>query len=259
MTNKHRPGSFRTWPILLALVALLAVAAESRAGQWHMKVQGIPGELTEGSLAGWTLVSDVSPIHERPVGEGVTVPIHFCKVKKSVDRTSPLLALRCATGQAIDQVTFTYIVVNNSPVVYRLTLRNVLVGAVSQKGPPSTGDKPEEEVELRFQKVEWSVLENDASGGNTGGLTARFDTLTGEGSTLTRGAFRAIVARNGQLPGVRVSWPGESGRTYRVFSCPSVGKPWQMLLEKTATEDGPISEFIPLNSPGLFMRVEEVE
>jgi type VI protein secretion system component Hcp len=241
-------------------VTLLAVS-ESRAGEWFMKVAGVPGQITEGPRAGWTPVKMVTAIVTRPTTtNGLTEPATFsCKVTKSIDCLSPLLAQSCATGQIHQPVTFTYVVTNPGSVPFRLTLNAALVASMRQTSPAAPEEDPQEEVEFRFNKVEWAALDFDSSGGLTGGLTALFDQSTGEGALKTRLPLRATIARQAGRPGLLVTWPVEGGHRYRILSCETGGGVWKTLLEKTASEDGNTSEFIPVNAPILLMRVEEVE
>jgi hypothetical protein len=56
-----------------------------------------------------------------------------------------------------------------------------------------------------------------------------------------------------------MTWHAESGHRYRIKSCAGLGQPWETLAVFSATEDGVHSQFIPTDSPTLFMRVDEVE
>ena len=253
------------WPVLLGLVASLAVCesrAASRKDNFTKLMKSVPVQGTEGPCAGWIPVKAISAIVSRPVTTNEpSGPATFsCKVTKSIDCLTPLLAQSCATGQVHGVVTFAYVVTNSGTVPFRVTLTDVLVTSMRQTSPATSEEDPEEEVEFRFNKVEWAALEFDSSGGLSGGLTAVFDQSTGEAALKTRLPLRATIARQAGRPGLLVTWPAESGHRYRILSSATAGGGvWKTLLEKTASEDGNTSAFIPVDAPILLMRVEEVE
>ena len=102
-------------------------------------------------------------------------------------------------------------------------------------------------------------LDVDRTGGIAGGLTAVFDSSTGEGRLKTRLPFRASMTHDRGRPGVLIRWPGELGHRYRIWSRASLGEPWREVVVYTGLEDGLASYFLATPTPLLFLRVEEVD
>jgi type VI protein secretion system component Hcp len=261
IANYHAPRAGWCWRILLSLVTLVT-AGPTRADQWFMKIDGVPGQLTEGRLAGWTPVQSVGALVKLPVDatNGVTGPASFSsEVRKAFDITSPALLQKCGQGTAFRRVTLAYILARPTAAQYRITLDDVFVSSLGHNGSASSADPELEEVQFTYNKVELSQFDLDSDGGTTGGLTAVFDQTTGEGQLKTRPPFRAIVTRQDGRGGVLVTWPAESGHRYQILASPALGRPWTKLIEHTASEDGSTSQFVPTDTPVLFMRVEEVD
>ena len=253
MTTRNNLPS---WRLLLGLLAFLACLAESRAA-WYAKFDGVPGEVEEGPLAGWTRIESVGALGTNSPSQAASFS---CVLRKGLDRTTPLLLKRCGDGEQIARVSLAYVLTQPQAAQYRITLRNVFVTSMSQSGASAAPAGPgEEELTLNFAKVEWACFELDANGGTVGGLTAIVDTSTGQSDLKTRLPFRAVIEHLEEQMGVRVTWPAESGHTYRILSSEALGQPWNVKLEVTAAEDGLNSQFIPMPAPALFMRVVEVD
>src|SRR5580765_5564416 len=102
----------RAW-LLLGCLALLAPRA-SRADEWFLKIDGVPGVLTEGRFAGWTPVLSAGALVCRPTN-GAPGPASFtCEVRKSFDRISPALLQRSLRSGR----KFTYF----SPLCFGITI-----------------------------------------------------------------------------------------------------------------------------------------
>lgn len=263
MTAQDSPRSwFRRWPILLGILTLLAMG-QSRAGEWYLKMDGVPGAIPNGRFAGWTPVQAVGPLVQLPIDptNGTPGPSTFsCEIKKSADAIGAFLLNKANTNGASRRMSLAYAPTPSNAPQYRITLENVLISSISQvasNGGPVPGLL--ETITLNFQKIEWACFELDANGGVAGGLTARFDQATGQGDLKPRLPFRANITRRAGQPGLLVTCPVEKGHGYRIRSQPSLGAPWKTLLEFTATEDGTSTQFAPTDAPGLFLRVEEVD
>jgi type VI protein secretion system component Hcp len=247
---------------LLVLLTLLA-CGEGRADEWFLKIDGVPGELTEGQFAGWTPVHSVGALARVAVNPTNSTPgpaAFSCEIQKAFDRTSPAILQHCGRGDRFRRVTLAHVLTQPRATQYRITLDGVLVSAVNQGG---AGNSPEtmakETVVLTFDKIEVANFDLDANGGTTGGLTALFDLATAQGSLKTRPPFRATVVQQAGRAGVSVTWPAENGHRYQLLAKATLEEPWKKLLEVTAAEDGPRTQFVPIQVPVLFLRVEEVE
>lgn len=247
--------------LLLGLAALLAPDG-SRAGEWFLKIDGVPGEVTAGRFAGWTRVASAGALVCLPVNStnATAGPAAFsCEVLKDFDRLSPWLLQTCGRGETNRRVTLAC-VLTNPAAIHRLTLGNARVASVGQERTNSSPEaRQSERVAFAFDQIEMACLDLDAGGGTTGGLTGLFDQTTGQGGWKTRPPFRVSIARQSGIPGVTVTWPAENGHRYHILSRATVNEPWQRLAEATASADGLMSEFLPAAAPALFMRVDEVD
>jgi len=247
----------RRWQSLCGLMTLLTLQNQAA---WYAKFDGVDGSLTEGPFAGWTQVQSVGTLVRVPTN-GVAGPASFaCEVRKAFDRTSPALLQRCGQGEPSRRVTLAYVLEQPVATQYRITLDEAFVTSVAQDlSSGSTDSTQEETVSLNFTKIELTSFELDPSGGITGGLTALFDQTTGQGRLKTRPPFRAVITRQDGRGGVLVTWPAESGHRYRLLGRAALDKPWSRVGELTASEDGPASQFVPTDTPTLFMQIDEIE
>src|SRR5262245_15081648 len=259
--NAHDNSRTR-WLILAGLMTVLATGP-GRADEGFLKIDGVPGELTEGRLAGWTPIQSVGALVRVPIDptNGVAGPASFsCEVRKAADVTSPALIQKCGEGKPFRRVSLAYVLKRPAATQYRVTLDDVLVSSVGHDGSRSSDEPVElEKVYLTFRKMELDCFDLDNSGGTTGGLTAVFDQATAKGALKSRPPFRAIITRQDGRSGALVTWPAESGHRYQVLGSTALGRPWAKLMEHTATEDGPATQFVATDTPVLFMRVEEVD
>jgi type VI protein secretion system component Hcp len=260
MTAHDPPrGRNRCWPVLLGLLLVLA-SGESRAA-WYLKIDGVPGELTQGRFAGWTSVKTAGALVCLPVNptNQTTGPASFsCEVRKAFDRTSPALLQQCGLGTSFRRVTLAYVLTQPQATQYRLTLDNVFVSSVAQDRSTNSPEN-QEVIRFTFDKIEMACFDLDANGGTTGGLTGLFDQTTAQGALKTRPPFQVTATRERSSPGVLLTWPAERGHGYTVYVGSANGGVWKTTNGGTATADGPLSLFLPTDEPHLLMRVEETD
>lgn len=253
------PQSRRWWLALASLLAILSMC-EVRADDWYMKIEGIKGESTHPKLPGWMRLKSVSSllnVSSNPTNPPTGPAVFSCDAQKLVDSTSPQLLERCANGTLHPTVTFAFVRSSPPATQYRITLKEVLISSLSQTG--SQGDPPSESLSFNFQKIEWTYLELDENGGNTGGFTGKFDVVAQTGDLKSRPPFRATVEVQNGRNGIVVTFPAEQGRKYRMLGCPKIGEAWKTLRDVTASEDGTMSQFIPMELPSLLLRVEAAD
>jgi type VI protein secretion system component Hcp len=261
IAHDHPRSPCAHW-ILLGLITFLTPGLVCADG-WFLKIDGVPGQLTEGRFAGWTPVQSVGGLVRAAIDptNGVAGPASFsCEVRKAFDAASPVLMQKCANGEYLRRVSLAYVLAQPLAAQYRITLDNALVSSVGHDGSGNSSETVENEaVKFIFDKIELAQFELDATGGTTGGLTAVFDQTTGGGQLKTRPPFRAIVTRQDGRAGLLVTWPAESGHRYQVLASAALGSRWTKLIEHTASDDGPVSQFVPTDTLALFMRVEEID
>lgn len=259
MTAQFSPQSRRWWLALASLLAIFTIC-EVRADEWYMKIEGIKGEATHAKFPGWTRLESISSLLDRrsnPTNPPTGPAVFSCNVRKLIDSTSPKLLERCATSEKQPTVTLAFVRSSPPATQYRITLKEVFISSFTQAG--SEGNPPSESMSLNFEKIEWTYLELDENGGNTGGQTATFDIVAQTGDVKSRPPFRATAAVQNGRNGIVITFPAERGHTYRMLGCPKIGEAWKTYREITAAEDGPTSQFIPMDQPSLLLKVEQVD
>lgn len=252
------------WWVILGMLALLSVGG-IRADEWFVKFAGIKGELTDGKFDGWsrlTSVSSMVSLAVDPASGATGQPSFGCSITKVADRTSPVLLSRCGRSERIPRVTLAYLLSSPNVTQYRISLDNVLISSLSEGGSDSAaggGGGIYDQIFFSFQKIEWTCFALDDNGGNTGGLTGTYDLATLKGDLKSHRPFKAVIDRQSERSGVLITCPVEAGHMYRILACPSIGKPWNTLLEFTANENGDSSQFVAMQTPSLLMRVEEID
>ncbi len=92
-----------------------------------------------------------------------------------VDKASPVLMTRCATGQHIKDATLTVRKAGEGQVEYLvITMSDVLVTSVSDSGSAG-GDGPIEDVTLAFAKVDLEYKPQNPDGSIDAGVHFAFD------------------------------------------------------------------------------------
>lgn len=259
MTALISPPSRRRWLALASLLAILSMC-EVRADEWFMKIEGIKGESTHPKFPGWTRLETISSLLDRrsnPTNPPTGPAIFACDVQKLIDSTSPQLLERCAKGTHHPTVRFAFVRTSPPATQFQVTLKDVLISSYETAG--TQGSLPTESVSFNFEKIEWTDLELNDAGGNTGGLTGKFDVVAQVGELKSRPPFRATFERQAGRNGIVITFPAEEGRTYRMLGCPKIGEAWKTIHEVTALEDGALSQFIPMELPSLLLRVEGVD
>ena len=259
MTAQFSPPSRRWWLALASLLAVLSMC-EVRADEWYMKIEGIKGESTHVKFPGWTRLESISSLINRrsnPTNPPTGPAVFSCEVQKLIDSTSPQLLEHCANGAIQPTVTFAFVRSSPPATQYRVTLKEVMISSLAQVG--SQGNPPSESISFNFQKIEWTCLDLDEAGGNTGGLTGKFDIVAQNGELKSRPPFRATIEVQNGRNGIVITFPAERGHTYRMIGCPKIGEAWKTFREITAPEDGTTSVFIPMEQPSLLLRVEQAD
>ena len=152
----------RRWLFLLGLIVLLLPEA-SRADDWYIKIEGIPGELTAGPFKGWSRLTSVSGMMSRAGVPGSPTPGRTdlaCAVGKAPDRMSPKLMETCANGDIRRRVSISFVPTTPPATRYRITLEDVKISSYNQGFSSNPGDPaPSEQVSLNFTKIEFSFCQ----------------------------------------------------------------------------------------------------
>jgi type VI secretion system secreted protein Hcp len=147
-----------------------------------MKIKGIDGESKDDKHKDWIDVLSWSWGATQQGAAGMMggagagkVNVHDLSFTKPVDKSSPDLFLKCATGEHYDDATLECRKAGGSPLVYmKLTMNEVFVTSVQHGGSPGN-DALTENVTLNFSKVKVEYTEQTDKGGAGAQPKAHFD------------------------------------------------------------------------------------
>src|SRR5262249_20613571 len=129
ITHAHLRASLRRPLILFGLLTSLAPCV-SRAEEWFLKIDGVPG-----ASAGWTPIQSAGALVCVASNDtNGNSPAFFCEIRKTIDCTSPWLLQTCGSGETNRRVTLTCKLTQPKATLHRITLDNVRVASVCQKG-----------------------------------------------------------------------------------------------------------------------------
>jgi type VI secretion system secreted protein Hcp len=125
-----------------------------------LEIEGIDGESTDEAHKGeievdsWSFgasnPTSVGPGGGGGAGKASWTDFHF---SHAIDAASPMLMLRCATGQHIAKATLTVRKAGEGRAEYlKYTLQDCIVSSIAHKDDP--GASPMEEFALRYRKIE---------------------------------------------------------------------------------------------------------
>ena len=146
---------------------LLGAWRANAASDYLLEIEGIPGEVTANGHSNDIACLSFS-LGITNSGGGPTFTSF--KVVKTLDKSSPLLALSCAQGTTISKVTLT--LRDQTPVqveYYKIILTNVVVSSVTTSGN-SIDPRPTETVTFSFQSIEWDYQQVDSTGNPVGSV-----------------------------------------------------------------------------------------
>jgi type VI secretion system secreted protein Hcp len=158
-----------------------------------LKIDGIPGESTDDKHKDWIeILSYSTGITQRSVGTHSSgsagaerADFQDFTVVKPLDKCSPKLALACAQGKAIKEVTLDLCRAGGDKFKYmEYKMSNCVVTSCRPGGSSKGGESvPLEEVTFNFGKIEWTYSQmkrGDGSGG--GNVAANWDLTANKGA-----------------------------------------------------------------------------
>jgi type VI secretion system secreted protein Hcp len=145
-----------------------------------VKIEDIEGESSDDKHTGWievlsytTGVNQKASTTASSAGGGSTeradfVPFSFVKL---LDKASPGLALACAAGTHIDNVTVEVCRAGTEKIKFmEYKLSDCIISSVKTAG--TGGDVPAESVSLAFGKIQWAYTKQNRQGGVAAGNVA---------------------------------------------------------------------------------------
>ena len=157
-----------------------------------LKVDGIQGDSPDNDHKGWIEILGYNHAVRLPVAvHGANVAIGSKLVEhspfqfqKSIDSSSPMLALYCCQGKNIDSVTFALVRQANAQKLTYMTyvLSDAKVTSVTPGGVGSeAAGLPTETVAFSYSKIKWTYSKFDPKTGATqgGDVPAGWDVVNG--------------------------------------------------------------------------------
>jgi len=148
-----------------------------------LKIDGIPGESTDDKHKDWIEVLDFGfGIHQPASASASTAGgasaerANFSNftITKTLDKASPKLALACADGTHIKQVTLEVCRAGGDKVkYYEVKLTNCIVSSYEPDGKGhATDNLPSETLGFNYGKIEWTYVQQKRADGSGGGQVA---------------------------------------------------------------------------------------
>lgn len=157
------------------------------ASDYYLQLDGIKGESTDSSHAGWIECSTVTWSISQPKSATASTSgghtagradLSEITISKLVDLASPLLAQTCACGKTIPKAKLEFQRADGQTSIkyFEVELENVLIGHIA---PSFDGtEQPRETLGLKFSKVRWKYSKQKVAGGASGNTTGGWDAAT---------------------------------------------------------------------------------
>ena len=145
-----------------------------------IKIEGIPGESTDKNHKDWIEVTSYKwgvtqgASHTASTTGGAAhqrADFQDFSFMKNLDKSSPKLALACASGQVAKSVIIELCRAGSDKLKYmEYKLTNAIVSSVATGG--GDGGEPQETVMLNYGKIEWTYTQQKREDGSGGGNVA---------------------------------------------------------------------------------------
>ena len=146
-----------------------------------LKLDGIPGESTDDKHKDWIELlsyswgaSQMASATSSSSGGASTERADFqdFNIVKLLDKASPKLAVKCADGSHIKEVTIELCRAGGDKVKYmEYKMKECIVSSVSVGGAGG-GEEPSESVTLNYGSIEWNYTQQKRADGSGGGQVA---------------------------------------------------------------------------------------
>ena len=144
-----------------------------------IKIDGIPGESTDDKHKDWMEISSFSWGVSQPssgtassAGGATAERASFqdVSITKTLDKASPKLAINCADGTHIKEITIELCRAGGDKLKYmEYKLSNCIISSISNQGG---GGEPTETVNFNYGKIEWTYTQQKRADGGGGGNVA---------------------------------------------------------------------------------------
>jgi type VI secretion system secreted protein Hcp len=147
-----------------------------------LKIDGIPGESTDDKHNDWIEVLSYGVGIQQPAsaaagssGGATAERANFqdFSITKALDKASPKLALACADGTHIKQITLELCRAGGDKVKYMdYKLTNCIISSYHDGGSSGGENLPVETVTFNYGKIEWTYTQQKRADGSGGGQVA---------------------------------------------------------------------------------------
>ena len=180
-------------------------------------------------------------------------------VTKWVDKSSPKLMLRCATGAHIPTATlFVRKTGTKAPIEYiKVILTDVMVTSVSTGGSGGE-DRLTENISLTYAQLQIDYVPTNPDGTAGTAIPFKWDVVNTGGVTLNPvvGLTSTLTYTNG-APLARLTWASTNGVSYQVWSTTDLNAAFQPYGSPIpASSNGVNSVIVPANALRMFFRIE---
>jgi type VI secretion system secreted protein Hcp len=160
-------------------------SADAASVDYYLKIEGVDGESTDDRHKGqidiqsfsWG-VSNPSTVGPGSAGSGAgKVNFHDISIMKTVDKASPQLFSKAASGEHMKEVVLTGQMSGENPVqFYQIKMSDVIISSFWQATPE--GQIPMESVSFDFAKIEIEYMPMSADGTSGEAIKAGWDLKT---------------------------------------------------------------------------------
>lgn len=226
----------------------------------YLKIEGVEGESTDSKHSKWIEIQ--SFIHGAATPSATTGRPAFSDLcfTKFTDKSSPALDQSCAQGKVFAFATIELITADANRVrFYQIVLSNVVATSVNAAGNANGASvRPAESVCLSFAQITWTYTELDARGLPAGDVRAWWDLALNAGGSNVN-PILTVTGAQIDANTLRLSWPGNAGKTYNILGSPRVTGPYSIVRSIISPGDGPMSLSLPMTAKANFFQVQETQ
>jgi type VI secretion system secreted protein Hcp len=151
----------------------------------YLQIDGIKGESTDASHAGWIECTSAQWGVSQPKSATASTAgghtaercdLRSISFTKLADLASPILMQNCAAGRTIPKARIEFLRADGQGdrvKYYEVELENVLIGSVNQS--VHVGDILQDSVSLKFSRVRWKYTQQRIGGGIGGNTSGGWD------------------------------------------------------------------------------------
>ena len=170
--------------ILVSLLVLpnvtnfIILRADAAQVDYFLKIEGVPGESSDSKHKDWIDIQSYSFGATQTASSGGgggagKVKIQDLMITKTLDKSSPNLFLKCATGEHIKEVVITARKSGgNQQEFLKWKLTDVMISSYQVNGE---GGIPTEQISLNFAKIEFEYKPQKADGTLDAPITGGWD------------------------------------------------------------------------------------